>query len=135
MVPQTYLDSDGKMAPGDTRKYGHVAITVDDLIAEGESWKVRAPRFIITSTLEVVDAFVHSERPVERAYVRLQDDFASPWTITMDAHGQRPQGKTRRTHFYSAFIAPEPTKTGRDVGSRPAEWWSFSTPCGSVGLV
>lgn len=77
VVPQTHLDSDGKMALAINRKYVHAAITIDDLIAEGQSWKVRSPRAIITEALEAVDTFVRSESPVESAYAGLQDDIAS----------------------------------------------------------
>ncbi|MDH6237809.1 HipA domain-containing protein [Cryobacterium sp. CG_9.6] len=76
VVPQTHLDSDGKMALAINRKYAHAAITIDDLIEEGLSWKVRAPRAIITSALEAVDMFVRSESLVENAYAGLQDDIA-----------------------------------------------------------
>ena len=76
VVPQTHLDSDGKMALTINRKYGHATITIDDLVAEGEAWKVRAPRLIITSVLEAVESFASSENPVEQAYAGLQDDIA-----------------------------------------------------------
>jgi serine/threonine-protein kinase HipA len=36
VVPQTQLDSDGKMALAINRKYSHAAITIDDLIVEAE---------------------------------------------------------------------------------------------------
>lgn len=56
--------------------YGHVAITVDDLIALGQSWNVRSSRASVTSALEAVDPFVRSENPVEHAYAGLQDNIA-----------------------------------------------------------
>jgi len=76
VVPQTHHDSDGKMALAINRKYAHAAITLDDLVAEGESWGLRAPRAIITSALEAVDQFVRSETPVAQAHAELQDDIA-----------------------------------------------------------
>lgn len=76
VVPQTHLDSDGKMALAINRKYVHATITIDDLIAEAQSWKVRSPRAIITEALEAVDTFVRMESPVEDAYAGLQDDIA-----------------------------------------------------------
>ena len=55
IVPQTHLDSNGKMALAINRKYLHTAITIDDLMAEGHSWNVRSPRAIITDALEAFD--------------------------------------------------------------------------------
>jgi serine/threonine-protein kinase HipA len=89
VVPQTHLDSDGKMALAINRKYVHAAITIDDLIAEGQSWKVRSPREIITSTLEAVGMFVRSESPVENAYAGLRDDIAM---FTRNLLDGRPTG-------------------------------------------
>ena len=77
VVPQTHLDSDGKMALAINRKFLHAAITVDDLIEEAESWKVRSPRTIVMETLDSVKGFVHSEAPVEHAYDGLQGDIAA----------------------------------------------------------
>ncbi|TFB74314.1 type II toxin-antitoxin system HipA family toxin [Cryobacterium glaciale] len=76
VVPQTHLVSDGKMALAINRKYSHAAITDDDLVAEAEAWKLRAPRSIITSVLEAVESFTCSELPVVQAYTGLQDDIA-----------------------------------------------------------
>lgn len=76
VVPQTHLDSGGKMALAINRKYLHAAITIDDLVAEGEAWKVRSPRAVITSALQAVDLFVRTEHPVENAYSGLQHDVA-----------------------------------------------------------
>ena len=89
VVPQTHLDSDGKMALAINRKYVHAAITIEDLIAEGQSWKVRSPRAIITSALEAVDTFVRSESPVENAYAGLRDDIAMFTSNLLDG---RPTG-------------------------------------------
>ena len=76
VVPQTHLDSDGKMALAINGKYMHSVITVDDLVAEGQSWKVRSPRGIITEAIEAVHTFARSESPVENAHPGLQDDIA-----------------------------------------------------------
>lgn len=76
VVPQTHLDAGGMMALSINRKYAHAAISLDDLVAEGESWGVRAPRAVITDTLEVVAAFVRAESPAKGAYGGLQDDIA-----------------------------------------------------------
>jgi len=92
VVPQTHHDSDGKMALAVNRKYAHAAITIDDLIAEGESWNVHTPRAIITSALEAVDDFVRFETPVEQAYVGLQDDIAR---FTRNLLDGRPTGGGR----------------------------------------
>lgn len=91
VVPQTHLDSDGKMALAVNRKYGHAAITIDDLIAEGESWRVGNARAIITSSLEAVTLFVRSESPVANAYEGLQDDIAR---FTRNLLAGRPTGST-----------------------------------------
>lgn len=77
------------MALAINRKYVHAAITIDDLIAEGQSWKVRSPRAIITSALEAVDMFVRSENPVENAYAGLRDDIAR---FTRNLLDGRPTG-------------------------------------------
>jgi hypothetical protein len=110
------------MAPDSNRKYGHVAITVDDLIAEGQSWKVRAPRFIITSALAVVDAFVRSENPVGRAYARLQDDVVSPRTISVDAlRAASTREDSTHTLLFSVYCpetdqdGPRRCDTGEDI--------------------
>lgn len=76
VVPQTHLDAGGMMALSINRKYAHAAISLDDLVAEGESWGVRAPRAVITDTLEVVAAFVRAESPAKGAHGGLQDDIA-----------------------------------------------------------
>ena len=76
VVPQAHLGSDGKMALAINRKYLHAAITLDDLTAEAESWKVRSPRTIITETLDAVAGFVHFESPAEGAYSGLQEDIS-----------------------------------------------------------
>jgi serine/threonine-protein kinase HipA len=76
VVPQTHLDSDGKMALAINRKYLHAAITREDLIAEGKSWNVRSPEAAVTSALEAVEAFVRAESPVPNAFAGLQDDIA-----------------------------------------------------------
>ncbi|WP_022887112.1 type II toxin-antitoxin system HipA family toxin [Glaciibacter superstes] len=89
VVPQSHLDSDGKMALAINRKYLHTAITVDDLVAEGESWKVRSPRPTIADALEAVEAFVNSETPVDRAHPGLQDDIAR---FTRNLLDGRPTG-------------------------------------------
>ena len=89
VVPQTHLDSDGKMALAINRKYSHAAITLDDLVAEGEAWKVRAPRLIITSVLETVESFARSETPVEQSYAGLQDEIAQ---FTKNLLSGRPTG-------------------------------------------
>ncbi|WP_146071066.1 hypothetical protein [Cryobacterium sp. Y57] len=95
------------MAPSINRKYGPVAITVDDLIAEGESWNVRAPRLIITSALEAVDAFVRSEGPVARAYAGLQDDVAR---FTQNHLRRCPKGSVHKgrldAHTYIQRLLP-----------------------------
>jgi serine/threonine-protein kinase HipA len=92
VVPQTHLDSDGKMALAINRKYLHSSITMDDLLAEGLSWNVRAPLAIITAGLEAVDSFVRSESPVEDAYSGLQDDIAR---FTRNLLDGRSTGDTR----------------------------------------
>jgi serine/threonine-protein kinase HipA len=89
VVPQTHLDSDGKMALAINRKFLHAAITLDDLIEEAESWKVRSPRTIIMETLDAVKGFVHSEAPVEAAYDGLQADIAA---FTRNLFEGRPTG-------------------------------------------
>uniref|UniRef100_UPI00374CC922 HipA domain-containing protein n=1 Tax=Lacisediminihabitans sp. TaxID=2787631 RepID=UPI00374CC922 len=89
VVPQTHLDSDGKMALAINRKFLHAAITVDDLIEEAESWKLRSPRTIIMETLDAVEGFVHSEAPVKNAYDRLQVDIAA---FTRNLVEGRPTG-------------------------------------------
>ena len=89
VVPQAHLDGDGKMALAINRKYLHAAITLDDLIAEAESWKVRSPRTIITDTLEAVAAFVRSESPTKDAYAALQEDISS---FTRNLLDGRPTG-------------------------------------------
>ncbi|WP_010205514.1 type II toxin-antitoxin system HipA family toxin [Salinibacterium sp. PAMC 21357] len=76
VVPQTHLDSDGKMALAVSRKYAHSAITIDDLVAEAETWKVRSARAIISSTLDSVDVFLRAEAPVAQAYPGLHDDIS-----------------------------------------------------------
>jgi len=76
VVPQVHLNSDGKMALAINRKYSHAAITIDDLIAEAESWPLRSPRAIVTETLDAVGEFVRSESPEEGAYLGLQDDVS-----------------------------------------------------------
>jgi serine/threonine-protein kinase HipA len=76
VVPQTHLDSDGKMALAINRKYLHAAITREDLIAEGQSWNVRSAEAIVISALEAVDAFVVAEAPVPNAFAGVQDDIA-----------------------------------------------------------
>ena len=86
VVLQTHLDSDGKMALAINRKYGHAAITVDELIAGAEAWKVRAFRSISTSALEAVDSFVHSESPVDQYYADCKTTSrGSPISFSMDA--------------------------------------------------
>ncbi|WP_104081694.1 HipA domain-containing protein [Cryobacterium sp. Y11] len=75
-VPQTHLDSGGKMALAINHKYLHAALTIDDLVAEGEAWKVRSPRAVITSALEAVDLFVRTENFVENACAGLQHDVS-----------------------------------------------------------
>ncbi|MEC5151396.1 HipA domain-containing protein [Cryobacterium sp. GrIS_2_6] len=92
VVPQTHLDGDGKMALAVNRKYLHAAITIDDLIAEGLSWNVRSPRALITSALEAVESFAHSESPVDNAYAGLQDDVRR---FTRNLLEGRPTGDTR----------------------------------------
>ena len=91
IVPQAHLDSDGKMALAINQKYVHAAITIDDLVAEGQSWNVRSPRAIVTEALEAVDAFVRSEVPVEGAYAGLQDDIAG---FTGSLLAGRPTGRS-----------------------------------------
>ncbi|MGV8912539.1 MAG: type II toxin-antitoxin system HipA family toxin [Rhodoglobus sp.] len=76
VVPQTHLDRDGKMALAVSRKYAHSAITIDDLVAEAETWKVRSARAIVTATLESVEDFVRAENPVANAYEGLHDDIS-----------------------------------------------------------
>ena len=90
VVPQTHLDSDGKMALAVNRKYAHAAITMDDLIAEAEVWGVRGPRGIITSALEAIELFVRTENPVKHAYAGLQDDIAR---FTSNLLNSRPTGR------------------------------------------
>ncbi|WP_104133775.1 type II toxin-antitoxin system HipA family toxin [Cryobacterium sp. Y62] len=94
VVPQTHLDSDGKMALAINRKYSHAAITIEDLIVEAEVWNVRAPRSIITSALEAVDALLRSESPVEQAYAGLQDDILR---FTKNLLNGRPTGSYLNT--------------------------------------
>ncbi|SDL02537.1 hypothetical protein SAMN05216282_12313 [Cryobacterium psychrotolerans] len=67
----------------------HASITIDDLIAEGQSWRVRSPRAIITLALEAVDMFVRSESPVENAYAGLRDNIAM---FTRNLLDGRPTG-------------------------------------------
>lgn len=76
VVPQAHLGNDGKMALAINRKYLHAAITLGDLTAEAESWKVRSPRTIITETLDAVAGFVDFESPAEGAYNGLQEDIS-----------------------------------------------------------
>jgi len=89
VVPQTHLDGNGKMALAINRKFLHAAITVDDLIEEAQSWKVRSPRTIVMETLDFVKGFVHSEAPVENAYDRLQVDISA---FTRNLLEGRPTG-------------------------------------------
>lgn len=90
VVPQTHLDSNGKMALAINRKFLHAAITVDDLIEEAETWKVRSPRTIIMETLNAVNGFVRSEAPVENTYDGLQTDIAA---FTRNLLEGRPTGQ------------------------------------------
>jgi len=76
VVPQTHLDGGGKMALAINREYVHGSITLDDLVAEGESWNIRSARELVTSTLESIRDFIETENPVEGAYPRLRDDIA-----------------------------------------------------------
>jgi serine/threonine-protein kinase HipA len=89
VVPQTHLDSGGKMALAINRKFQHAAITLDDLVMEGEAWRVRSSREIVVSTLEVVEEFVRSEVPVEGAHPALVEDIAR---FTRNLLGGRPTG-------------------------------------------
>lgn len=89
VVPQTHLDSDGKMALAINRKYGHSDITVDDLVAEAQSWKMRSPRAIIDQTLDATLRFVSQESPVAGAYMGIQDDIVR---FTRNLMAGRPTG-------------------------------------------
>ena len=60
-----------------SRKFLHAAITVDDLIEEAQSWKLRSPRTIVMETLDSVKRFVQSEAPVENTYDRLRVDISA----------------------------------------------------------
>lgn len=75
VVPQTHLDSDGKMALAINGSYVHSAITAQDLIAEGLSWRVRSAAEIVGRALDAVAEFVQRESPRAGAYVGLQDDI------------------------------------------------------------
>ncbi|MBH0024966.1 type II toxin-antitoxin system HipA family toxin [Salinibacterium sp. SWN248] len=89
VVPQTHLDSDGKMALAVNRKYAHSAITIDDLVAEAETWKVRSARAIVTAALESVEDFVRAEAPVAHAHTGLHDDISR---FTRNLLDGRPTG-------------------------------------------
>ncbi len=90
IVPQTHLDGDGKMALAINRKFFHATITVDDLIEEAESWKVRSPRRLVMETLDSLTGFVHSQAPVENAHAGLQSDIAA---FTRNLLEGRPTGQ------------------------------------------
>ena len=89
VIPQTHLDGNGKMALAINRKFLHAAITVDDLIEEAQSWKLRSPRTIVMETLDSVKRFVQSEAPVENAYDRLRVDISA---FTRNLVKRRPTG-------------------------------------------
>ncbi|WP_104133957.1 MULTISPECIES: hypothetical protein [unclassified Cryobacterium] len=65
VAPQAHRDSGRKMALAINRTYLRAAITIDDLVVEGEAWNVRAPRAVITSAHEATDLIVHMAHPVE----------------------------------------------------------------------
>jgi serine/threonine-protein kinase HipA len=90
VVPQTHLDSAGRMALAINKKFLHAAITVDDLIQEAESWKLRSPRPVIMETLDAVKGFVYSKAPVTNAYDGLQADIAA---FTRNLLEGRPTGQ------------------------------------------
>lgn len=89
VVPQTHLDSGGRMALAINGKYAHATIAMDDLVAEGESWKVRSPRPLVAEALEAVEAFVAAENPDAGSYSGLREDIAR---FTANLLGGRPTG-------------------------------------------
>ncbi|MET3767450.1 serine/threonine-protein kinase HipA [Marisediminicola sp. UYEF4] len=94
IVPQTHLDSGGRMALAINGTYLHAAITADDLIAEGESWKLGSARGMVMEVLEAVAAFVKGETPDAGAHPTLRDDIAG---FTENLLAGRPTGERKST--------------------------------------
>lgn len=60
--------NDGAMALAVNDRYVHASLTVDDIVAEAQSWGLRDPRPHVTGLLEQVAAIAGAEEPDPRAH-------------------------------------------------------------------
>jgi len=75
VVPQAHLSNDGKLALAVNRKYRHADITNDHLQAEFTSWGLKRAAVTIDQTLELIEAFVAREAPLDGAFPELQEQI------------------------------------------------------------
>jgi serine/threonine-protein kinase HipA len=75
VVPLRHLPNDGEVALAVDRTYRHAAVTRSRLVAEIESWGLRAVGPIVDEVLDVMLDVVRAETPDARAYVGLVDDI------------------------------------------------------------
>lgn len=76
VVPQAHHPNHGKMALAVNKKDRHAELTIQDLLAEVESWGIRRAEQLISETLEQIAAAIAAEIPLSGAARNLQDQLA-----------------------------------------------------------
>lgn len=76
VVPQAHQPNDGEVALAVGGEYRHAALTMDHLIAEGQSWGLPRASALARETLTMVWQVTEAETPHEQAHPKLARDIA-----------------------------------------------------------
>jgi serine/threonine-protein kinase HipA len=76
VVPQAHQPNDGEVALAVGGEYGHAAITLNHLVAEGRSWGLARAADLAEETLSTVLQLANAEIPHERAHPGLARDIS-----------------------------------------------------------
>lgn len=90
VVPQTHLDFDQTVALYINGKSAHGLISIDDLVAEAQSWGMRSPENSIVQTVRSIDEFVNSERQHPGAHFALDSEIRRMCQNLLGGDGANP---------------------------------------------
>lgn len=76
VVPQVHQANDGEVALAVAGEYRHAAITLNHLVAEGQTWGLTEAANLAEETLAVVLELASTEVPHEGAHASLSEDIA-----------------------------------------------------------
>ena len=114
VVPQAHHDGlDQEYALRINGKVDSSTVTVEDLIAEGEKWKLRAVQRIVESTMNEVLDVVAKEAPLSGALFALREDIERQVTASRTPQLPSSAGHSDRS---------QSRRHGHGLGAAPGGW-------------